>query len=182
MTILTDIIKYFAKFPDTTGIMKNFSRTTSQEAGYDTLKTYMSGLTSPLLPQIKDYIFGQDETIVTNRVRTMKDYFLFVEYGRIQISAPDHVRVRDGSLFLAFTVAKPFNNAGRDSAEELIISDACLDLVMQILQTIKDDDEVTCPINRYLDSTIELSPVIPELFYQNIGWVVTFSKNNIQLI
>lgn len=180
MTLITDIIKYFAKFPD--GILKNFSRTTSQETGYDTLKAYFQGITSPAIPEIKDFVFGTDETIVTNRLRNMKDFFLFVEYGRISISVPDKVRVRNGSLYLAFTVAKPFNNAGRDPAEELIISDQCLDLVIQILQAIETDDDAACVRGRYIDSAIDITPVVPEMFYQNIGWVVTFSRNNMNLI
>ncbi len=182
MTLITDIIKYFAKFPDTTGIMKNFSRTAGRETGYDTLKAYFQSLTSPLLPEIKDYVFGSDEDIVTERIRTMKDYFLFVEYGRISLAAPDNLRVRNGSFFLAFTVAKPFNMPGRDPAEEMIISDTCLDLVIQILQTIKDDDDIKCIKTRLMDSAVEISPVVPEMFYQNIGWVATFTRNNMQLV
>jgi hypothetical protein len=98
------------------------------------------------------------------------------------MAAPDKVGVRNGAFFLAFTVAKPFNMPGRDPAEEMIISDTCLDLVIQILQTIKDDDEIKCVATRLMDSAIEISPVVPEMFYQNIGWVATFTRNNMQLV
>jgi hypothetical protein len=176
MTTLTDIIKYFAKFPDKAGVLKNFARTVEKVDGYDEIKAYVNALGDPLLPDIKGFVFGHDDTIVTERIRNMKDYFMFIEYGMIKAAQPDKIMVRYTDIALALTIAIPFNDSGRDPVEQIIISDNCLTMVQSVLDTINADDSAICPIHRYLESRLDITPIIPELFYGNIGWVVTFNS------
>lgn len=178
MTSILDIIKYLAKFPSKTGTLKNFSRTTEKVTGYNDLKDYMTNLsTSGLISGLDDYVWGTDEKIVVERIRNLKNYFMFVEYGKIDVSANDKNRIRDYGFNIGITIAHPFNDNNRDTAEELLVSQQCLTMLQNMVETIEADDLNKCTPTRLLEGSYIIAPVEPMLFYQNIGWVLSFNIN-----
>jgi hypothetical protein len=182
MTLITDIIKYFAKFPDKAGVLKNFSRTTEMYSGYDSLRQYITDLPAGLLPDIKDFIFSTDETVVVERIRVIKSYFMLLEYGNIGTSSPDKAKTRETGINLAITIGYPHNGKNQDIVEESLIMDSCLDMIIIVANKMIEDNKELCPNLHYAQATINISPVEPVLLYQNMGWTLSFQKQHNTLI
>lgn len=176
--ILTDIIKYFGKFPDRSGVLRNFNRTTEKLSGYDDLKTYFTNLGDPLLPEIKDFVFGTDEKVISTRLDSIASFFLYVELGQIAASSPDNFHNRDTNLMLAITLGHPFVGSDQDCVDDILLSDQCLDLLLQLKDNIIADDDQTCFITRLMENEISINPIEPSLFFNNIGHVMKIEKKS----
>ena len=175
---ITDVIKYFAKFPARAGVLKNFARAAGTIDGYADLKNYITALPSPLMPEITELVFSTDEKAVGDRIRNIDNYFMYIEYGPITGEHPDRVRLRRVSFGLAVYVCYHANARNLDSMEEALIMDNCLQKVFDIAAQMITDDNLICPHTRFAESVLNFSPVEPLLMYQSIGWGVTFKKAN----
>jgi hypothetical protein len=183
MTLITDIIKYFAKFPDKAGVLKNFSRSSGTISGYDALMAEINLLPDvSLIPDIKDYIFSTDETVVVERIRNIKSYFMLLEYGNIGTSSPDKAKTRETGINLAITIGYPHNDKNQDIIEESLIMDSCLDMIITVANKMIEGNKELCPNLHYAQATINISPVEPMLLYQNMGWTLSFQKQHNTLI
>lgn len=175
---ITEIIKYFARFPQTAGVLKNFTRLGSKIDGYSELQNYISALPAPLMPELTDLVFSTDEKAVGERIRNIDNYFMYIEYGPITADAPDRVRLRRMSFNLAVYVCYHANNRNLDTMEEALIMDKCLQHTFALAAQMITDDNLICPHTRFAESVLNFSPVEPMLMYQSIGWGLTFKKSN----
>lgn len=174
---IIDVIKYFAKFPDKNGVLQNF-KMVSVDPKYTGLKNYIAALPDPLMPEIKDFVTGTNEIQVAERIRNIENYFLFVEYGPINVQSPDRVRIRDLKFNLAVHVCHHTNRRNIDPMEEAVIMDNCLEKAFTIAKQMIADDNIICPHERYVESSISFAPVEPAFLYQSIGWSLNFKKSN----
>lgn len=175
---IIEAIKYFAKFPDKAGVLENFKRTASGFDGYTELRNYINSLPDPLMPEIKDFVVGMNEEDVAKRIRSIDNYFIFLEYGPITATAPDRVRLRSVSFNLAINVCYHWNGRNIDSMEEAIIMDTCLAKAFAIAKQMIEDDALPCAETRYAEASINLAPIEPAFLYQSIGWSLSFKKTN----
>lgn len=179
---IIDVIKYFAKFPNKQGVLKNFKRATGAIEGYNDLMTYISALPPALMPEITELVISTDEKAVGERIRNIDNYFMFLEYGQLQGDYPDRMRIRKVSFNLAVYVCYHDNSRGIDSMEEAIIMDSCLQKVFQLAKLMIADDNEILIHTRFAESVLNFSPVEPSLMYGSIGWGMTFKKaNNLEL-
>lgn len=179
---IIDVIKYFAKFPNKQGVLKNFKRTTNASDEYSELKNYITDLPDPLMPEITELVVSTDEKAVSERIRNIDNYFMFLEYGQLQGDYPDRMRIRKVSFNLAVYVCFHDNSRGIDSMEEAIIMDSCLQRVFQLAKLMISDDNEILIHSRFAESVLNFSPVEPSLMYGSIGWGLTFKKaNNLEL-
>lgn len=174
---IIEVIKYFAKFPDKLGVLENF-KTVSADPKYTGLKNHITALPDPLLPEIKDFVIGADETKVSERIRNIENYFLFLEYGPINANPPDKVRIRDIRFNLAVHVCYHSNRRNTDPMEEAVIMDNCLEKAFFIAKQMIADDNLIIPHARFVESAISFAPVEPAFLYQSIGWSLSFKKSN----
>lgn len=181
-TVMTNIIKYFGKFPDKAGVLKCFNRDPEKYPGYDDLKDYFTNLPAGLIPDISDFVFGSDMNVIANRIQGFKDFFLFVEYGEINATAPDNFQNRKTDLLLAITIAHQNNINDLDNIEDIMLTDQCLDLLLQIKNIMLDDDSETCIFEDLLQSDIKIQQLDPVRFYNNLGYVMSIRKNDYLLI
>lgn len=175
---IIDVVKYFSKFPQKQGVLKNFTRTAGKISGYDDLRQYIEALPDPLMPELSELVFSTDEKAIGERIRNIDNYFMYLEYGPIQADYPDTVRIRKVSFNLAVYVCYHANGRNIDSMEEALIMDNCLQRVFELSKYMIADDNQTCPHTRFAESMLSFSPVEPMLMYQSIGWGVTFKKAN----
>jgi len=179
---ITDVIKYFAKFPDRAGVLKNFKRGGGTLDGYSELRSYISALPAPLMPEITELVVSTNEKEVSDRIRNIDNYFMFLEYGQLQGDYPDRMRIRKVSFNLAVYVCYHDNSRGIDSMEEALIMDSCLQKVFQLAKLMIADDNEILIHTRFAESVLNFSPVEPSLMYGSIGWGMTFRKaNNLEL-
>lgn len=179
---LIDVVKYFAKFPNRAGVLKNFKRSAATSEEYSELKEYITALPDPLMPDISELIVSTNEKEVSERIRNIDNYFMFLEYGQLQGDFPDRMRIRKVSFNLAVYVCYHDNGRGIDSMEEAIIMDNCLQKVFQLAKLMIADDNEILIHSRFAESVLNFSPVEPSLMYGSIGWGLTFKKaNNLEL-
>ncbi|MBV5334181.1 MAG: hypothetical protein JZU49_00055 [Sulfuricurvum sp.] len=179
---LIDVVKYFAKFPNRAGVLKNFKRSSATSEEYSELKEYITALPDPLMPDITELIVSTNEKEVSDRIRNIDNYFMFLEYGQLQGDFPDRMRIRKVSFNLAVYVCYHDNGRGIDSMEEAIIMDNCLQKVFQLAKLMIASDNEILIHSRFAESVLNFSPVEPSLMYGSIGWGLTFKKaNNLEL-
>lgn len=177
MSILLNIIKYFSKFPDRDGVLKNFKRSTGTLEGYDSLKSYITALGEPLLSDIKDFVVSSREEVIAERIRSASSYFMLLEYAGVISSPADKAYVRESAINLSVIIAHPGNKPGLDIIDEAIIMDKALYLAVQVAKQMDLDNQDLCGNKRYLPGTVSITPIEPVMLYNCIGWSVTFSKN-----
>lgn len=181
--MISNIITYFAKYPLRDGVLKNFSRKTpSGDAEYDSVRSEITALPPALLPGIKDYVFSTNIDVLGEKIRNIKDYFLLVEYGTIQVGRPSDAGNRESELALAITVGCPYNKAATDIIDETIIMDTCLNYLVQIARQMIEDNDTTCPFLQWVKGSINIQPVEPVLFFGCLGWTMTVNKLENNLI
>ena len=180
---ITDIIKYFAKFPQKQGVLKNFIRTEKLIPGYADLKAYVEAIEAdPLMPELTEMVISANEKEVGARIRNIDNYFMFIEYGSIIAQQPDKMRIRDINFALGVYICYHNNGRNLDSMEEALIMDNCLAKTFQLAKFMISDDNEICKHERFAESVLNFSPVEPALMYQSIGWGLTFKKaNNLEL-
>lgn len=176
-----DVVKYFAKFPNRNGVLKNFKRK-SGSAEYNELRDYITALPVPVMPELCELVFSSDAEEVMDRIENIDNYFMFVEYGSITARHPDQVRIRKIDFSLAVYICYHGNDRNMDSMGEAIIMDNCLQKCFDIAAQMISDDNQICPHERFAESAISFSPIEPASMFGSIGWGITFKKaNNLEL-
>lgn len=175
--MLSDILKFFARFPAATAIAGMFSSSSTDVPGHSELHDAISAASQELIPAIEKFIFSQNEDEIRNIVSKTDGYLMMVEYGPIKVTAPNRVGVRDSGFGLSVIVAHHLSSRKYDAASEALIMDQCLDYLKQIFVEMKrvDDDENACPLKLWTREQVDFAPIEPQMLYQAIGWNLTFS-------
>jgi len=177
MNELIDIVKYFAKFPDRAGVLKNFSTTASTFTEYDALKSYIEALPTALMPAIKDFIFSDSEDELSDRIKNIESYFMLIEWGPIVIADPEaEARNRYGNWNFAINIAHPCNGKGFDKIEYMLLANNTLGYIKELASLMRADDDEKCEPRRYIESGINIAPIDPYLFNNCVGWSMSFKK------
>lgn len=179
--MLSDIIKFFARFPATNALDGMFSATSPDVLGHSELLTEMKAASLQLIPAIEKFIFSQSEDEIRQIVTKTDGYLMMVEYGPIRVSAPNSVNVRESGFGLSIIVAHHLNTRKYDAATEALVMDQCLAYLKQIFDEMKrvDDDEDHCTLTNWTRNQADFAPIEPQALYQAIGWnlSITYSSN-----
>ncbi len=167
--MIIDIIKYFAKFPLTQGVMKNFTSGDSRLAGYQQLMNEMADLPErELLPDIKDYVFALDIDQIKRRLNDVDGVFLMLDLGNFSSSRDSRNSIKD-VFQMAVTVAQKTSDS-LDFIEKALVSDAMLQLVNQLRAHLSKDKALS-PWNNLLSDSHDIVPFdAPTL--QSEGWTI----------
>ena len=172
----------FARFPDHDGVMKIFNRGTSIQfpVEYAALKTATENLTEKsVVPQIKDFVFGVTEDIVTKVIQNFTGFYLLVDYGQMEVSR-DGFEIQDQSFFVSITVAHPMTGSSPDIVEETIIADLCLDYLAAIRTHLiaQDRDRILAEVTFPHD----LIPFQAPTANNSVGWTIILTRKYPALI
>lgn len=181
MNHITELYKYFAKFPALAGVQRSFIRNPNDTA-YTTLKAEIAALTpNSLIPTLANYIFSINTVKLAERVKNMTDDFLMIEYGSINESESQKYKVLESSIELSVIVATSWHEKNKDEIDEVITMNRLLLVMKSIMDTMKADNAQNCEILRRLVFPDNISPIEPANFYEKIGWVARFQSrdNNI---
>jgi len=177
MSPLLDILKYFAKFPNKAAVLENFTQANNPIIGYTELKDYIESLPDPLMPELTGFHFSSDEKTIREKLGGIQDYFMLLEYGPIAITPPDTIGSRDQDWSLSVIFGYPQNKAGDDVISESIIMDKLYDLAFRLKNQMILDNKAICPLKRFAQSSINIMPAEPFHFYNNLGVIISFTKN-----
>lgn len=176
--IIQDIIKEFALLTDKSGVLENFDRSASDHPGYAALKAEIEAFQdAPVLPEIKDFIFGLNADAVNERIRTITGPFMLLDYGIIR--GNNVLRDAGSSLRFIFSaiIAQPFNSRNLDPMEEMLWNDTLMGYVTRMLKHFEAADINRCATKRMLDGGVTISPVEPAVLLNCVGWDVSFERN-----
>ena len=182
MKATEQIFLSFARFPDHDGVMKIFNRGESKQfpVEYAALKLATENLAEKsLVPQIKDFVFGVTEDIVTKVIQNFTGFYLLVDYGQMEVSR-DGFEIQDQSFFVSITVAHPMTGSDPDIVEETIVADLALDYLTTIRAHLITQDrdrrlqEVTFPH--------DLIPFQAPTANNSVGWTIVLTRNYPALI
>ena len=178
-TIFQDIFLYFARFADKNGVLKNFNKTSSNEAYNHFLNTVKDLPDIPLIEGIPDFLLAASDDSVKKRIQTFKDTYLFVDYGEIS-SHQTNLKVQEDEFRLGITVARPLSVNSYTLAEEIILNDQLLDLTLKIRRYMKEDR--SDPFIRRLTFPQELQPFYAPELLNSFGWTMVFSMKCVDMI
>jgi len=180
-TMMKDVFKLFAQFPQKEGVLAAFNKGTSDVNGYANLKTEIENLSEhTLIPAIKNFVFGVDEDAIREHITRFDSYYLFIDYGNIDSNVDNYNR-REGSMYLAATVAIPINRGNYDMADQVLLTDETLGYLMQIRQKLIDSQKKH-PWLKNLSDNHEISPFVARELNGSIGWTMTFRKEGYDFV
>ena len=178
--MILNLFKYFAKFPDRSGVLTIFNNGESSLSGYAALKAEIDSNPSPsLIPDIQHYVFGQSFGGVKKRIDSISGTFLFVDFGEFSSIRDQRNSIHDIQK-LAVTVAMKVP-ASSDLVEEAIISENTLKLINILRACLMDDSlKIDAPWLKRLSDTHDIIPfVAPEL--SSLGWSMRFDLEGTDL-
>jgi len=180
--LIKDIWLYFAKFPLHEGVMKNFRNTNSKTPGYSAFKTEVENIAiNSLIPELQNYILSVNTPAILEHVKNMENRFLFIEYG--DLSTTENVyKAKNSDFALNIYVASPFSYKQFDFVDETIIMQQNLIYLQQILEIMEIDSAESCSFKKLLEFPVQITPIEPINFYENIGWSARFTSTRNDLL
>ena len=173
--MITDLLKYFARFPRKAGVLSMFANGGSDFPQYAELSDFVRNLPEPIIPGIENFVFGQSFDHVKQRIDNLTDSYLFVDYGEFSSVRTARNSIID-SQKLAATVAIKLSDSA-DIVETAIASDAALALLTELRkQLILDSRSEDFPWLERISDSHEIIPFVsPE--FKSIGWTLMFSAS-----
>jgi hypothetical protein len=169
------LFRYFAQFVPKEGLNSLFIQPDhSRKAGYTLVETeIMTAPDTHVIPAIARYVLSINENLVAERIRNLRGFLLFVEYGKISVNH----NVADGiRRSLALTVAHPFSDTNSDNLNEVLLMNEALDILDRILRHMNQQqhelDHCGATLLRW---PAEIHPVDPVTFYGCGGWSASFT-------
>jgi hypothetical protein len=175
MNSAIDIYKYFMKYPLKAGVLRNFAKTTSDVSGYNALKAYADALGTPVLPEIEDYIFGDDDKLIGARIKDAKSFFMYIEAEEIGNAGRNEMNAPTFAFRFSLFVCHKLDERNNDFAAQSLIKDRCLYLLRQVVKQTEADDLLVCLNNRVLNNSYSFDPVAPFTNFQATGWILSFT-------
>ena len=179
VTLIKDIFMFFARFPRREGVLSIFNAGRSDLPEYAEWKAAVAAMPDPLMPDVGHYVFGVDEQAVSNRINTVDDFFLFVDYGQIE-NELDRVNNRRESFLIAITVAYPSRDTDNDLVERAIRSDRALNILCRIRARMIDEEKCTPWLKNFQADHI-ITPWVSDTM-PSYGWTAIIRRQGFDML
>lgn len=177
--ILQDIFHYFCKYPSTAAIENYFTKNGEVPMDYSIMKAKALDHAEDRFPQITDYIFGVNEEQVKLKISQVKDIYMFIDYGNIT-SRTNNLNVKEDTMQLALTIAKPLSSGSYDQAEELLITEQLLEIITAIRNDLREDR--TDPFVKRLSFPNDITPFFARELSNSYGWTLMFQMSGTDMV
>lgn len=163
---------YFARFPKREGVKAMFTNGQSTLGDYQNLIDALDALPdNPLLPEIDNYVYGQDFDELKMRVERLFGSWLYADYGEFQFYETGRGSIGCRQQ-VAVTVAEKVTDRA-DMVERMIISDRMLHAINTLYaQLMADSDAGRTP---WLDhKPVEEAQIVPFVApeLKSYGWTL----------
>lgn len=178
--MILNLFKYFAKFPELSGVLSIFNNGESSFPEYAALKAELEkAALHSLIPDIQHYVFGQSFEGVKKRIDSITGTFLFVDFGEFSSIRDQRNSIHDAQK-LAVTIAMKVPSAS-DLVEEAICSEKTLRLINLLRARMMDDSQkIDAPWLKRISDSHDIIPfVAPEL--ASLGWSMRFDSEGADL-
>ena len=170
------LFKYFARFVPKPVLSAVFIQPdSSRMAGYAEVETeIMTAPDTRVIPLIARFVVSVNDNFVSERIKNLNGFLLFVEYGKISVN---HDRMDGIRQTLALTVAHPFSDANSDNLNEILLMNRALEILDRILRAINEEQhELDFCGGSLLQWPAEIHPIDPIAMHGCGGWSVTFTN------
>lgn len=173
--ILQQLFAYFGKYPDFSGVMKNFQLEDSASAEYVSFKSTIAIMSEKsLYPDIKDFVFGATDESVKKKIDALDGIYMFLDYGAI-LSQTDDLNRKSDAFDVAVTLATTNNAENNDPIEELLTLDKLLTISNAIVGDLRsrrrtDSDTFV----KMIDFPVNIIPFSSAELHNSYGWTVMF--------
>jgi hypothetical protein len=169
--------KYFAQFVSKEALGGGFIQPDhSRKPGYNEIEAEIMNLPDThVIPAIARYVFSVNENFISERIKNLKGFALFVEYGKISVNHEQADGIRQT---LAITVAHPFSDANCDNPNEVLLMNEALEILDRILRRMNEQQRefVMCGYS-LITWPVEIHPFGPATFYGAGGWSAIFTNS-----
>jgi hypothetical protein len=161
-----ELFKYFARFVPREVLADSFVQPdASSAAGYsETAQDTVNQPSGVTVADIHKYVFSADPEFVFDKLKNADGLFLFVEYGSATL---DSLSVTQR---IAVSIAAETNKKNMDSLNEVILMNRCKNILLFILDKLKQDIDGDCFMCGEIAGNIELVPVEPSSLKGWSGW------------
>jgi hypothetical protein len=168
--IIIHLFKYFAQFVPKEALGGVFIQPDrSRMAGYTEIETEI--MTSPdtnVIPDLKRYVVSLNENFVSERIKNLKGFLLFIEYGNISVNHDIADGIRQS---LTVTVVHPFSDTNGDNLNEVLLTNRALAILDHILRVMNEQQHALAFCGgTLLRWPAEILPIDPVTFYGCGGW------------
>jgi hypothetical protein len=174
--LVIGLFKYFARFVEKDVLKGVFVQPNqSRRAGYSEIETeVMLQADGDVIPAVRRYIVSLNRNFVSECIKNVKGFILFVEYGPMSV---DHDVNQGVQELLSVTVAFPFSDSNNDSVNEILLMNEGLEILDRIVRTMmRDQSELGfCSGRRLVSFPVEIDTVDPFKFHGCGGWRAVFS-------
>lgn len=176
MITTKELFLYFAKYTGRNAALAITNKTESTTDGYSQLVDEIKKLpVDGIIPELKHYVFGVDETSVAQRIDSFDSYYLFVNYGSIQLTSQKSGSILK-SMMMAVTVAMPLAvTLNLDQADILLINNKALGYIDTINKSLISNSKHVSWLREYGPGNI--LPFNAPSLSSSQGWTLTFNIN-----
>ncbi len=169
--MILDLFKYFAKFPEKSGVMAMATMGTSKMAGYQELIGWINNLPDQcLIPDLNNYVYGQSLDDLKSRLTNLFGSWLFVDYG--EFSTTSNSNSMRTTEKIAITIARKITDTS-DQLEKLIVAESTLDMLRHLYAHMISDAEKDDLFFSSRENIIN-SDIVPFVAYElnSVGWTL----------
>ncbi|KAA6348500.1 hypothetical protein EZS27_004100 [termite gut metagenome] len=179
---IISLFEYFAHFVPKSVLQKIFIQPRgSRPACYDAIEAEILASSSrDVLPEIGAYIVSMNENFVSEHIKNVNEYILFVEYGNFHANYETSRGIRES---LAITVAHSFSHTNADNLSEILWRQQCCYLLQKIIDAMHRDQNTVefCTNTLLVDNHSDIQVVSPVNFYGCGGWSAMFNNANTEV-
>ena len=181
--MLLDLFTYFAKFPQNSGIIKGIA--TKGESSMEEYATTLDILgkmeEKELVPEIRNYVYGQSFDELKQRIDKLTGSFLFVDYGEVDMQDDGH-RSFECTQRIAVTVAQKLSS-NADMLGRVIVNDRTLQMLSKVHARIMADVETEGLywMDRESITNCEIIPFVSAEL-QSYGWTLMLSAKGADIL
>lgn len=176
--MIKDLFLYFARFPKRSGVTAMFTNGQSDYAEYQQLTEAIGEMEDePIIPDIENYVYGQDFDELKARVEKIFGSWLFADYGEFTFSEDRTPGSMKCQQQLAVTVAVKLSDRA-DMVERMIAEDKTLSWVNTIYARILADSSTgeTPWLSRMPVADAQIVPFVASEL-KSWGWTLIISAD-----
>ncbi|MDR1544437.1 MAG: hypothetical protein LBS50_08550 [Prevotellaceae bacterium] len=168
MDNLLQLYKYFSKFVPAEVLQQSAVAVADGREAYNEIFTeIINNQADTQISEIKKFVFSANSEFVSDNIRNSNELFLFVEFGEAEYN-PENTPMLTQKI--AVTIAQEYAMRNNDNLSELLRSNVCKNILMQIVQKIQKDYNDGCDDCLSVKFPARLMPVEPKTFFGNLGW------------
>jgi hypothetical protein len=173
--MISEIITYFAKFPQKENILQYFNTNAetispAQNEIYTILYASIQALpTEPVIPELKGFLFGNTDHIIATYIKNIPSPYMLLLYPEIQQNATSIADINT-EAHITIGIFDTYTPRNKNIFQEAAIMQHTYNICTQIIHTLIDDAHNQCPTASMIEpNSIQ---IVPDTLHHTIGYSI----------